>query len=362
MFVEGPGRRCRSLKRLISGGEKLSAESIRVCSRLLAAELHHSYGPTEASIAATEWTCTEYADGIVPMGRPLGNVCAYVLDRHGGPVPLGAVGELCIGGAGVGLGYAGRPDLTAECFVPDSFAGSGSRLYRTGDRVRYLADGNLEFLGRLDSQVKIRGHRIELAEIEQVLGEHESVANAVVVVWDRGDGEQRLAAYVQLRESISTDVLLNSLKRRLPDYMLPSAIVPLEEIPVAINGKADRRALPSPERPPLSKYNPPADELESKLASLWAELFCLERVGVTDDFFELGGHSLLATRMLARVNSVFGLNLPLRHVFECRTIGQLAGAIRAEREMPTMEALAMTKMPRIAISLPSTAVPIERDT
>jgi acyl carrier protein len=212
--------------------------------------------------------------------------------------------------------------------VPDPFGQNGGRLYRTGDRVRHLPDGSLEFLGRLDDQIKLRGHRIELGEIERVLEEHEAVTHAVATLWRNGGADAVLAGYVVLRAPLDASELRDALRRRLPEYMLPATIVALERLPIGANGKIDRRALPSPERVQRAPFVEPRNETESALAAIWAELFGRERVGVEDDFFELGGHSLLATRLMARVNEHFGTDVPLRRLFEAPTIARLAQSLQ----------------------------------
>jgi len=336
LFLEsGAAARCPSLRHVISGGEKLPAETMRGFLDASRAELHHSYGPTETSIAATEWTCAlDGPIGVVPMGRPLGNVQVYVLDREEQPAPLGVAGELYIGGDGVALGYAGRADLTAERFVPDPFSrAGGQRLYRTGDLVRYRRDGNLEFIGRVDDQVKIRGHRIELGEIERVLEEDPAVRQAVAVVVGEGDAS-RLAAFVVPRDAAAAPdpaVLRGFARRRLPEAMVPAAIVAIERVPLATNGKLDRRALPPIDAPPAA-YVAPRTETERRLAAMMAEVLHLDRVGVDDDFFELGGHSLLAMGLLGAIQEGFSVTIPLRAVFERSSVAQMAAVVDAARD------------------------------
>ena len=244
VLVQEPGLSAvRSLRYVISGGEKLPLGVMREFQEMSGAELHHSYGPTETTIAATEWTCVAGAERVT-MGRPIGNTQVYVLDEQMEPLPVGVAGELYIGGAGVGRGYAGQAALTAERFVPDRFSGeAGARLYRTGDMVRYDEEGNLEFVGRVDEQVKLRGYRIELGEIEAVLRGHQQVREAVVVLSEE-DGDKRLVAYVV--SDAEAGELRAYLKEQLPDYMVPSFFVALDELPLLPNGKINRRALPSP--------------------------------------------------------------------------------------------------------------------
>jgi acyl carrier protein len=248
----------------------------------------------------------------------------------GGPQPVGVPGELLIGGAGVARGYLGRPAMTAERFVPDPFsAEGGARLYRTGDRARWRADGTLEFLGRTDFQVKIRGFRIEPGEIEGVLREHESVRECAVLVRDDA-GENRLVAYVV--GGVEADALREHVRRSLPEYMVPAAFAGLEALPLTPNGKLDRKALPAPEYAAAAdRYVAPRTPTEEAMAEIWAEVLGLDRVGVQESFFDLGGHSLLATRVVSRVRTRFGVEMPLRALFEHRTVEELARVL-AESE------------------------------
>ncbi|RMF31801.1 MAG: non-ribosomal peptide synthetase, partial [Chloroflexi bacterium] len=257
---------------------------------------------------------------------------------HLHPVPVGVPGELFIGGDGLARGYLHRPDLTAEAFLPDPFSGTpGARLYRTGDLARFRPDGNLEFLGRADAQVKVRGFRVELGEIEAVLGRHPALREVAVAAWEDGAATKRLVAYVVPGEAGEPDVgeLRRFLEERLPDYMVPSAFVTMEGLPRTPGGKVDRRALPAPEgeRPFLKQeYVAPRTPTEEKLAAICAQLLGIEQVGVHDNFFDLGGHSLLATQFISRVRETFGVELPLRSLFEHPTVAQLAQEIEKARE------------------------------
>ncbi|TIX52347.1 MAG: amino acid adenylation domain-containing protein, partial [Mesorhizobium sp.] len=293
--------RCTSLKRLVCSGEALPASLAQKVQRVLPwTGLHNLYGPTEAAIDVTAWTCPADFDGsVVPIGRPIANTRVYLLDGHGGPVPFGAVGELCIGGAGVARGYLNRPDLTAERFIASPFV-DGDRLYRTGDLARYLPDGNLEFLGRNDEQVKIRGFRIEPGEIAARLCEHAWLREAVVVARQDRAGDKHLVAYVVCAPEAGSDdddggglagALRAHLGARLPDYMVPSAFVRLAALPLTPNGKLDRKALPAPADDAYARrsYEAPRGAVETALAQIWAELLGVERVGRHDHFFELGG-------------------------------------------------------------------------
>jgi thioesterase domain-containing protein/acyl carrier protein len=279
---------------------------------------------------------------VLPIGRPLANTQVYVLDRHLSPAPVGVPGELFIGGAGLARGYRNLPKLTAEKFIPNPFDHEpGSRLYRTGDRVRWLPDGNLEYLGRLDQQVKIRGHRIEPGEIEAVLAAHPQVRQAVVVFREDRPGDRRLVAYVVPADGHrpAPEELRNFLGQKLPTWMVPSAFVGLDTLPRTPNGKIDRKALPPPEgkRPELvTGFDRPATPVEEQLAALWADLLGIERVGVHDNFFDLGGHSLLAVQLFARLEKQFHKQLPLAVLFRQGTVAELARLL-AESTPPSRD-------------------------
>ena len=336
-FLEEPNLgRCASLRRVTTGGEALPLDLQELFFTRLRAGLHNGYGPTEATISATFWTCERESDRrTVPIGRPIANTRIYVLDRHLRPVPVGVPGELHIGGDGLARGYLGRAGLTAERFVPDPFTDvPGARLYRTGDRARYRGDGTLEFLGRLDYQVKIRGFRVEPGEIAATLAEHPGVGDGIVVAREDGPGDRRLVAYIVPAVGASppgTDELRGFLQARLPGHMIPSAFVVLDAMPLTPSGKVDRRALPAPEhtRAGLEDLVTPRTPVEEAIAEIWIALLKLERVGVHDNFFALGGHSLLAAQLVARLRAAFGLDLPLRALFETPTVAGLAERIEA---------------------------------
>ena len=259
-------------------------------------------------------------------------------------VPIGVTGELYIGGAGVGRGYVGRADLTAERFVPDGWSGrEGARVYRTGDLGRYREDGKLEYLGRQDDQVKVRGYRIELGEIEAVMREQEGVKEAVVVAEERGE-ERRLVGYV-VAEEWKEKEWREGLKKRLPEYMVPGVWVRLEKLPLTANGKVDRKALPKAEVSGEREYVAPRNEMEQLLAEIWGEVLGVERVGSTDNFFELGGHSLLATQVMSRVREVFGVEVALREVFERPSVGELAEEI--EKELKGGAGISVAKVTKV---------------
>ncbi|MEO8338101.1 MAG: amino acid adenylation domain-containing protein [Nitrospirota bacterium] len=339
-FLDSPGvARCTSLRQIICSGEALPASlPPRVAAQWPTVRLHNLYGPTEAAIDVTAWTCPQTPEiSTVPIGRPIANTQIYVLDPQGQPVPVGVPGELYIGGVGVARGYHRRPALTAERFVPDPFSASaGQRLYRTGDLVRFRADGVLDYLGRLDHQVKIRGFRIELGEIEQTLRQQPGVREAVVVARAETSGTTRLVGYVttDAGTAIENGRLQQGLARRLPEYMVPAAIVLLEELPLSPNGKVDRKALPAPdaERQRTTAYEAPQTEPEQTLAAIWAQVLGLPRIGRYDNFFELGGDSILALQVISQAKQE-GFSLTPRHLFQHQTIAELCTAEDIEKHV-----------------------------
>jgi amino acid adenylation domain-containing protein len=346
-LLEEPGvEGCRSLRRVLVGGEALPPELVRRLFARLQVEVVNLYGPTETTIDSTTWSCTPAQwDGRVSIGRPIDNLRAYVLDARMELVPEGIPGELYLGGAGLGRGYLGQPALTAERFVPDPLSGvPGARLYRTGDLVRYLPNGELEYLGRADSQVKLRGHRIEPGEIEAAIRAYPGVSAATVRVAPTLSGEPGLIAYlVPSGEAVDVEVLRRFLKERLPPYMEPAAIVPMSALPMTYSGKVDHRALPSPEPGHFrstGQYVAPRDPVEEVVAGLWAEVLGLERVGVEEGFFELGGHSLLATRAVARARELFRTELALRDLLEAPTVAGMAAVLRQRESKPGLTAAA----------------------
>ncbi|HET6978706.1 MAG TPA: amino acid adenylation domain-containing protein [Pyrinomonadaceae bacterium] len=327
-----------SLRYVICGGESLTRETVeRFHERLPKVELHHSYGPTETSIGVSETICrVSSSRRVTPIGRPYANVRLYVLDERMQPMPIGVRGELYIGGECVGRGYLNRPALTAERFGPDPFGSeAGARLYRTGDVVRYLPDGQLEFIGRSDDQVKIRGMRIELGEIEAVLDEQEGVNAAAVIAYSEDNRDSRLVAYVTTEPGrvLHSEELRSALKVHLPDYMVPSTFVMLDQMPLMPNGKVNRRELPSPAvtlAAHRNGYVASANAVEEMLTDIWKEVLDRESVTTAENFFELGGHSLLATRVTSRVREMFGVELPVRVVFEAPTIRGISQKILAD--------------------------------
>ncbi|KQB61349.1 MULTISPECIES: amino acid adenylation domain-containing protein, partial [Acidovorax] len=287
---------CISVRRIVCSGEALPAEAQNVVfERLPQAALYNLYGPTEAAIDVTHWTCRDDGQSLVPIGQPISGIKTYVLDGRLNLAPQGVAGELYLGGIGLARGYLGRAGLSAERFVADPFDEAAGRLYRTGDLVRWNGEAQLEYLGRLDHQVKIRGLRIELGEVEAQLLAQPEAREAVVVAKD-GPGGVRLVGYVSASagQTIDAASLRERLGEQLPDYMVPSVIVVLESLPLNANGKVDRKALPAPEFANRAQYEPPQGDVEETLAAIWAEVLRVERVGRHDNFFELGGHSLLA--------------------------------------------------------------------
>jgi len=347
---------------LISAGEELPAALVRSLQRLIPNGcVVNEYGPTEITIIAAHWSCPrDFKGDIVPIGRPIPNKKVYLLDKHRRPVPNGAVGELYIGGVGVARGYLNQPDLTAKVFLPDPFAGDkDARMYKTGDLARYLADGNIIFLGRNDHQVKIRGFRIELGEIEARLVDHPLVDKAVVVTIGEGS-DKRLVGYVVAKPD---DNLVNSLRSHLilclPEYMVPAAVVRLDSLPLNSNGKLDRKALPAPDSDSFARevYEEPQGEIEATVAKIWADLLRLDRVSRNDNFFALGGHSLLAVQMIERLRRI-DLSLTIRALFETPTLSALVQSLDihtscdapANLIMPHTTAITPAMLPLISLS------------
>jgi myxalamid-type nonribosomal peptide synthetase MxaA len=326
------------LRMVMLGGEAVPLERVAAFARATGGgvALVNHYGPTEATVCATLQKTVDGADwrgrsASIPIGRPLPNGRAYVLDGRGHPVADGVRGELCLGGEGVARGYLGRPGLTAEKFGPDPFSPHpGARMYRTGDRVRRLADGTLEYLGRTDHQIKLRGYRIEPGEVEAALLSHPAVREALVMVREDEPGRRRLVAYVGAPEGAASAELREALRARIPEYMVPSAFVVLASLPMTAHGKVDRRALPAPATGSGDeRWVAPRTETERALAALWGEVLGVANVGAEDDFFELGGHSLLALPLVSRVKEAFGVDVPLRALFTAPSVARMAAAIDA---------------------------------
>ncbi|HST58657.1 MAG TPA: amino acid adenylation domain-containing protein, partial [Longimicrobium sp.] len=330
-----------ALRWMLTGGDRLRARPRAGMPFALA----NNYGPTECTVVATSGVVEAEGARAPSIGGPIENTRVYVLDAGLRPLPVGVPGELCIGGAQVARGYLNRPALTAERFVPDPFSSTpGARLYRSGDKVRWLADGTIEYLGRLDEQVKVRGFRIELGEVEAVLRREPGVADCVVVAREDA-GQKRLVAYVV--GGADAESLRASMRRSLPEYMVPAAFVALDALPLTPNGKLDRKALPAPDPGAAAgAYLAPRTPAEEVLCGILADLLRVERVGVRDNFFALGGHSLLATRVVSRIRETFGVELPLRALFDGATVAELAGLVDGLREA------ALPPLP--------TVVPVER--
>ncbi|HEY7330126.1 MAG TPA: amino acid adenylation domain-containing protein [Gemmataceae bacterium] len=360
----------RTLRCVYCGGEAMPPDLPARLFELLDVPLYNLYGPTESAIDATWWTCRRDDNRpIIPIGRPIANVRAYVLDSECCPVPIGVPGELYIGGVGLARGYLGDPRLTAERFLPDPFSrhpspppqggredrvslppcggglgwGEGSRLYRTGDRCRWLADGSLEFLGRLDQQVKLRGYRIEIGEIEAVLATHPSVHESAVISYGEDGSNQRLVAYVSARTGVglpTAEVLRRYLQERLPEYMVPAAFVLLPSMPRTPSGKVDRKSLPAPlaQRPTSNPFVEPRTALEEYLAGLWRELLSVQQIGIHDNFFGLGGNSIQAAVIINRIQEKLGQQVYTVALFDSPTIAGLAQYL-AELRPDTIRAL-----------------------
>jgi len=324
-------------KYLITGGETLTRKLVdRIGASTATCKIINHYGPSETTVGSlirplSDYQCQREAANI-PIGRPIANTRMYVLDELLQPVPVGVTGELYIAGEGVSAGYLGQPERTEERFLIDPFAGkAGARMYRTGDVARYLEDGNVEFLGRVDDQVKVRGFRIELGEIESVLLRQPGVKQAVVLAREDEEHEKQLVGYVvaDREEKVTAEQLRKLLKEQLPEYMVPAALVLLEKLPLTSNGKVDRMALPRPEEFAAREkvYLAPSTPTEQILARIWIELLQCPRVSVDDNFFELGGHSLTATQVISRVREQFAVEIAVRTLFETPTLGGLAAAI-----------------------------------
>ena len=337
-------------KAFIIGGEALFNEQISFWQQHAPnTRLINEYGPTETVVGCCIYEAPAKAknSGAVPIGRPIANAQLYLLDQEMQPVPTGVTGELYIGGVGVARGYLNQPAVTAEKFVPHPFAtGHGERLYRTGDLARFLPDGNLEYLGRIDNQVKIRGFRIELGEVESVLAQHPAVQETVATVREDIAGDKRLIAYVTLAREQSVSELRLYLKDKLPSYMVPSAIVVLDALPLTTNGKIDHQALPAPDdtRSRLgNSFIAPRNLLELKIAEMWEEILNVRPIGLTDNFFDVGGHSILGLRLMARIQKEFDLDLPLATLFEGGTVEHLAAILRQRTPAKQTHLVALEK-------------------
>jgi len=333
-----------SLRIVIVGGEKASAAALASWHKLAASRVRwvNTYGPTETSVIVTSFEPKDWENipAILPIGRPIANTKIHILDEHLQPLPVGIPGDLFVAGPGLARGYLNRPEITAEKFIRNPFTSEpGARMYKTGDRARYLAGGEIEFAGRNDDQVKIRGYRVELKEIESVLGSYPGVREVVVIARENarenGPGDKHLAAYVvPSREQAPTGSELRAhLKQKLPDYMVPSAFVLLEAMPKTPNGKVDRRGMPAPKPADFAvanEYVAPTDELEKQLIKIWSVVLAKDSIGIRDNFFDLGGHSLLAARLMHRIEQTLGQRLPLAALLQAPTVEQFAAQLRQE--------------------------------
>ncbi|MBL1175482.1 amino acid adenylation domain-containing protein [Pantanalinema sp. GBBB05] len=364
VFLEEPNlNQCHRIRQVMCSGEALSVELQERFFTRLSAELHNLYGPTEAAVDVTFWNCQPNTGlSTVPIGHPISNTQIYLLDSQLQPVPVGVPGELYIGGVNVARGYLNRPELTAERFIANPLPilpgmttrpAWSDRLYKTGDLARYRPDGAIEYLGRIDHQVKIRGFRIELGEIEAVLGQYPTVRTVVVLDREMASGDRQLVAYVvPVAEKVIVPYDLQAfLQRKLPEYMVPSAFVTLDQLPVTANGKLDRKALPVPEALQShlgSQFVAPRTTTERALAVIWQEVLELEQVGIHDHFLELGGHSLLVTQVISRSRQAFQVELAFRHLFEAPTIAELAVVIEELQSTASSRTSSITALSRDA--------------
>jgi amino acid adenylation domain-containing protein len=340
VFLEEPGvEQCTCLRRVSTGGEVLSPQLQERFFSRFTSNLYNGYGPTEATVAVTYWTCQRGDHRrVIPIGRPIANTQIYILDRYLNPVPIGVPGELYIGGVGLARGYLQRPELTAEKFVPHPFCDEpGTRLYKTGDLARYLDDGNIEFLGRLDHQVKIRGFRMELGEMESVLQQHPAVREAVVIAREDQPGDKRLVAYVVSSQQPPPTIheLRRFLRETLPEYMMPSTFVILDALPLTPIGKVDRQVLLTSELEhpkPGGTFQTPRSPMEKQMAQIWQEVLAIDQVGLYDNFFDLGGTSLLALQVIARVEKQWDVRLNPREMV-LQTLGQLASSCQGRVQL-----------------------------
>ncbi|MEG4235326.1 amino acid adenylation domain-containing protein [Microcoleus sp. Pol11C3] len=337
-----------SLRLIIIGGEKALPDRLKTWLECVEqrVRLVNNYGPTEATVGATIYDLSVVDTTLkeLPIGRPLGNVCTYILDRNGQPVPIGVPGELLIGGAGLARGYLNRPDLTEEKFIPNPFSNEpGERLYKTGDLARYLPDGNIEYIGRIDNQVKIRGFRIELGEIETAISQHPSVQQTVVIATENKAGSKQLVAYIlpQPEAAPKSNDLRNFLKQKLPDYMIPATFIMLETLPLTPNGKIDSKALPKPEtvhQQLATNKVLPQTSTQKILGTIWAEVLQIQEVGIHDNFFELGGDSILSIQIIARCHQA-NLQLTPKDLFQHQTIAELAKIVTPTTEITAEQGL-----------------------
>ncbi|MDK2598814.1 AMP-binding protein [Bacillus stercoris] len=315
------------LNHLIIGGEALSASHVnRIRNACPEVSIWNGYGPTENTTFSTCFHIQKTYELSIPIGRPVGNSSAYILNQWGMLQPVGAVGELCVGGDGVARGYLRRPDLTKEKFVQNPFV-PGDRLYRTGDLARWLPDGTIEYVGRIDDQVKVRGYRVELGEIESALRHIDGVKEAAVLARTGQSGSKELFGYISVKAGTNAEQVRSLLARSLPNYMIPAYIIEMENLPLTSNGKLNRKALPEPDFASKQTYIPPRNELEEQLALIWQEVLGIQRIGIEDSFFELGGDSIKALQVSARLGR-HGLSLQVSDLFRHPKIKDLSPFIR----------------------------------
>jgi amino acid adenylation domain-containing protein len=351
------------LRNLLTGGDKISVSHARkVLKKLPECTLLHVYGPTENSALTTFYRMNKDTSigHSIPIGRAISNTQVYILDRYDQPCPIGVYGEICTGGEGLATGYHKRKELTDNAFISHPFSNkAGARLYRTGDIGRFMPCGNIEFLGRKDFQVKIRGFRIELGEIEAAIKKHPDIRDSAVIVLKTDSGDKRIIAYILPDKENHADEssVQEYIKQRLPDYMLPSQLVTVTAFKLNSNGKIDLKALPKPDQTDIqARYTPPSNPGEKTMASLWKSVLDLSRIGIHDNFFDLGGHSLLATQIVSRVRDEFGVEIPVRRVFEHPTIAELTKCLSVLNTkmnrpvMPSINAISRDKNPQLSFS------------
>ena len=333
-FLSENVQNCRALKKVFVGGERLTAELKDEFYRKLDAELIQQYGPTETTVDVTFWRCAAENSIALPIGKPIANTQAFVLDKNLQILPFGTVGELYIGGAALARGYIGKPDLTAEKFIPNPFSADGERLYRTGDAAYFDTDGNLYFAGRFDRQVKVRGYRIELGEVETALHEFSGVGEAVAVVFDESKNEPKIAAYFTAERTMESSQLRDFLRLKLPEYAVPAVFIQVDEIPLTRHAKIDFTALPAPQSfyaRTNRKIVAPRNELENLLAKIWREVLSKEEIGVSENFFDLGGDSIRSVQVAAKIKKS-GWQIELQDLFKYQTIEQLAAVLKPLEE------------------------------
>ena len=345
VFLENPqASECKTLTRITTGGERLSVQLQDKFFQILKADLYNGYGATETTIAVCYWKCQRNQNySTVPIGKPINNTQVYILNSDLQPLSVGIAGELHIAGDGLARGYLNRPDLTAKKFIDNPFVETrhalSLRLYKTGDLCRYLPDGNIEFIGRIDNKVKIRGFRIELGEIEGTLNQHPEIRETLVIAREHKNNNNYLVAYIISSQKISRGKLREYLADKLPNYMIPSGFIFLNKFPLNPNGKIDKKALPEfdYQENKENEYIPPSNDIEMKLTNIWQEVLGVEKIGINDNFFLLGGHSLLATQVVSRIRNQFKVELPLKYMFEYPTIKGLSEHIIMLNDLSHMD-------------------------